>query len=229
MERLELITDLRVLAREAAQRGEDRAAAILNEAAQVIYDDGPIVAKSRERRRADRERKPVKNPRIPRNSTESAESADGSSFSPTPPFPTPTPQHTTAREVTKAEREYDDATDFVSKLVEARMGDLWPTVDAFLLRRAYSTWKGFLDEMLTWLNATATPEDIAAVCRDDSTLTDRIGSGRGLRGFIRTAINERLQGARTAAVAGTRSAPRAAPQKVEYPDPPKNLAPVVFS
>lgn len=73
-------------------------------------------------------------------------------------------------------------------------GDLWPDVEAFLMRRDYAKWSGWLDEMqrLVKIGSQFTAEDLARVCRDDKVLPNPLGSCFALRKFLGNARQERL-------------------------------------
>lgn len=201
MERMALILALGSLQEDAAQRGDDRAVALILEAAERLSADGYELARLADRRRHDRERKPARNPRIPRNSTESAEStAAPQGFSPTPPFPNPSESKTTTpREVDPV---YAASVENLTAMLTDRLApDEWPDIDGFLNRRPYDTWKGWIKEMLSVLTGgKATSADLAQVCRDDAALTRQIGSPKGLRTFVASAVEERVH-PRTAAPA----------------------------
>jgi hypothetical protein len=191
-DRLSLIMRLGALAADAAQRGDDRAAAIARDAAELLMQDHAIVDKAERRQRSDRERKPVKNPRIPRNTAESAESESASQgFSPTPPFPnSPETSRDTAR--SEADAMYAESVENLTGMLVSRVGSCWPDIDGFIKRRPYATWKGWMKEMLTVLTGgSATAEDLAQVCRDDAALERAIGSPKGLRTFVASAVRER--------------------------------------
>lgn len=78
------------IATAASTADSQRLAAIaielMESVASLRADVATLKTAADERRRRDRERKPARNPRIPRTSTDSVESP---SFSPTPPFSTP--------------------------------------------------------------------------------------------------------------------------------------------
>jgi hypothetical protein len=77
-------------------------------------------------------------------------------------------------------------------LLSSRMGTYWPDADGFLKRRDYATWKAWMKEMLTILTGgQAMPVDLAQVCRDDGALARPIGSPKGLRHFVGSAVDER--------------------------------------
>lgn len=78
----------------------------------------------------------------------------------------------------------------------ARYGSSWDDVDAFLRRRDYAKWPGWLDEMAKLVGITSqfTPDDLARVCRDDRLLANPIGSAYALRKFLQQARIERLAG-----------------------------------
>lgn len=184
-DRLMLITQLGILSTEAAQCGDDRAAATLQEAAQHLLDvHGDLCALER-RRDKDRRRKRSEDSTESAESKESAESAESPrGFSPKPPFPNPSDTtHSTA---------YGRGVERNTALLSSRMGDLWPDADAFVRRREYVTWDGWLKEMLSILTGgKATEADLAQVCRDDEALERPIGTPKGLRIFIGSAIQER--------------------------------------
>ena len=73
-------------------------------------------------------------------------------------------------------------------------GDQWPDVEAFLMRRDYAKWSGWLAEMqrLVSIGSQFTPDDLARVCRDDRVLKDPLGSSFALRKFLGNARQERL-------------------------------------
>jgi len=75
------------------------------------------------------------------------------------------------------------------------MGEQWEDVAAFLLRRKYVSWQGWVDTMLREVGMTSqfTPDDLAQVCRDDPTLDKPIGSAYALRTFLGYARIERMR------------------------------------
>lgn len=221
-DRLMLITHLKTNAEQAAQRGDDRAAALFDAAAQMLYEDGVAAAALAARRNADadrqdrrRRRKEAEN--VTLGHVTSRDTRDGSFPSPTPPSLSPTPQHNTARDPVDGR---DVIVEQLIGLLSERMGALWPDVDAFLKRREYTTWKGWLSEMLAaTTGGSAKPEDLAQVCRDDTTLARPVGSAKGLRVFIRSAIDERRGIGQTPSSGSPRSLPNrrpANPQVYDY-------------
>lgn len=78
-------------------------------------------------------------------------------------------------------------------------GDQWPDIEAFLMRREYVKWSGWLDEMqrLVKIGSQFTPDDLARVCRDDRVLRDPLGSCFALRRFLGNARQERLAESRS--------------------------------
>lgn len=181
-----MITYLKTLADNPALHGVDRAAEMLHEAAQMLYDDAVAQAALEKRRTADATRQ-----RRFRNvsSVTSRDQRDGSSLPPTPPLLTPTTQHSTPRDV-----EYEGMVERLQVLLHSQVGDhCWEDVDAFVMRREYRTWASWLKEMLTLLTGgKAIPEDLARACRDDGALKEPIGTPKGLRTFVASAIAERL-------------------------------------
>lgn len=189
-DRLMVITQLGALVEVAEQRGDDRASSILRDAIELLVDGATLDR----RRRVDRERKRLK---PSADSAESVESVDVRirplGFSPTPPFPTP-PDSTTPTPRARDARGDENAqlTDGLISLVSQSMGARWPDVDAFVRRREYHTWAGWLKAMQTALvSGGATPDDVAEVCRDDAALTNPVGSPKGFRAFVASAVRER--------------------------------------
>lgn len=80
----------------------------------------------------------------------------------------------------------------------------WPDVEAFLCRRDYVKWDGWLDEMhkLVKMGSQFTPDDLGRVCRDDRLLSKPLGSAFALRTFLGNARNERLAGGQRSPPAG---------------------------
>ncbi len=201
-DRFTLIMQLGSLATDAAQRGDDRAATTLTDAAKLLFADQSAVDLVEERRRRDRDRKPKRDRDVvgnPRKSTESAEIQSApSGFSPTPPFPNPlTTQRDTAR-------GYDDseAVEQYSGLLSNAMGDSFEDASAFVRRRPRETWRGWFREMLALIGPGSQyiAADLAQVCRDDTTLDRRIASPKGLRVFLASARQERISaGSRSSA------------------------------
>lgn len=206
-----IIIQLGALETAAAQCGDDRTAATLRAATELLFADKSALDElevfrrdADERKRRDRERHPRKPPRISRNSTEfhgTVGIPDRSpGFSPTPPFPAPsvdTTHHTAgAREANAASRTdtlYAESVENLTGLLSTRMGEHWPDVDGFLKRRLYETWKAWMKEMLTLLTSSgAGPADVAQVCRDDAALARPIGSPKGFRIFVASAVEERV-------------------------------------
>lgn len=195
-DRLTVITRLKQLADDPALRGVDRAAEMLDEAARMLFDDGIALAALEKRRSTDRQRQRRWRDDPPPthvNNVTSRDKRDGSSFSPTPPFPTPEEEALrTAREA--AEKLYASSVENLQGLVHSRVGEeFWPDVDAFVKRRQYRTWGPWLKEMLSVLTGgQAIPADLARVCRDDSALPEPLGTPKGLRTFMGSAVRERL-------------------------------------
>lgn len=196
-DRLQMVTDLGVLAGEAAQRGDDRAADILRGVAGHLMEVHGELLKGEDRRRRDRERKP----KIPRKSTESAENAESSEKGGFPPDPlsskrtTETQQHgARAREAAAIQDVNSEMVNRYTAILTKQLNGEWPDVDAFLKRRPYSTWESWLREMVTLVRGGSqfVPADLAQVCRDDGALDRPIGSPKGLRIFIGSARQERL-------------------------------------
>jgi hypothetical protein len=193
-DRLSLIMQLGALATSAAQRGDDRAAQTLTDAAELLFADKSAVDLVEERRRRDRDRKPKKDRVVgnPRKSMESAEIQSApSGFSPTPPFPNPlTQQHNTARE----ERS-TDMVETYSKLLCGAMGDdLFADAISFARRRPFDTWQAWFREMLSLIGPGSqyVAGDLAQVCRDDAALDRPIASPKGMRVFLASARQERI-------------------------------------
>jgi hypothetical protein len=192
-DRLQMVTRLGVLAEDAAQRGDDRAAEDLRRVAEHLMEVHGELLKLEDKRRRDRERKP----RVPRKSTESTENMESAEI-PVPPYVSPhtlskESQHD-AREAAAIEKVRDEAVERLIVTLTRQMGGLWPDADAFLKRRRYSTWEGWLREMSSSIGGGSqfTPEDLAQVCRDDAALDRPIGSPKGLRIFLGSARSERL-------------------------------------
>jgi hypothetical protein len=153
------------------------------------------VAELARRREKDRERKPAKHPRIPRISTDSVDSMEfqPGSLSPVPsPRPSPLTPSLSSHSPTAGARETDDATE--AALREALLqcpAEFWPSVDEFLKRRPYRTWKAWVKEFLTQSVHAGWPK-VSSVCSDDGALERPIGSPAGFRTFIATAKREGL-------------------------------------
>lgn len=198
-----VIMQLGGLATAAAQRGDDRAADVLRDAIELLVSDKDVADRETRRRRKDRERKPVGNPRIPRNPGKSEEDVEIQA-SPAPLFPpsralpslSPHPEdNNTAREAEKAETEHDELIERYAAMLHNAMGDtLFPDVDGFVKRRPYATWLGWLREMLSLVGPGSqfVPADLAQVCRDDAALDRRIGTPKGLRSFLGSVRAERV-------------------------------------
>lgn len=88
-------------------------------------------------------------------------------------------------------------------------GDEWPDIEAFLARRDYGKWQGWLSEMAKALGPGSqfTVDDLGRVCRDDGLLKDPIGTAYGLRRFLTNARIERIRDAEA----------RASPESVRPP------------
>jgi hypothetical protein len=185
-----MVLSLGRLADEAAQRGDDRAAETLRDAAKMLFADQRI-DKVRQR---DRKRK-ADSTGIHRNPAESTAGSQG--FSPTPPFPnSPKSLEETPREadpIDAVDAEYASMVEMLQTQLAERLGEHYADVDAFVRRRPFATWKGWLKEIAAQLTgAKTTPADIAQVCRDDECLPRKVESPKGLRVFIRSAVEERL-------------------------------------
>jgi len=238
-----VILELGSLANQAAQRGEDRAAVVMREAASFILNDKKAVDEAdrleraeEERRREQAERKRRSRSRmrtgdVPGSHVTSRDLPSG--FSPTPPFPKPSTHTTTPRarailaDSVAAEPQptaYATDVDPLMWAIIERVGpDSWPEVAAFLRRRPRSTWEGWLKAFTIALDRDhATPADLAAVCRDDMALTQPIGTPKGLRVFIANAVKDRTKPADQAPskpTNGRRASIAKAPD--EYPEATK--------
>jgi len=181
---LQLVWDLGKVAEDAALRGDDRAAAVVRSAAKHIMDAQAEVCALERRREKDRKRK-----RTSAESVESTESAEAPKVSPDPFL---TPKTDESSRVRARDNEDAELLEQCTDMLSSQMGNLWSDVDDFLRRRDYSTWLGWVKEMLTILTGgKALPVDLAQVCRDDAALDRPIGSPKGLRSFIANAILER--------------------------------------
>lgn len=199
-DRLTVITHLKMLADSPALRGVDRAAELLHEAAQMLYEDGVAAAALSQRRTSDSERQERRRKKKAESVTlghvKSREQRDAPSVFPHTPFPTPPESTTTTprERETPATPDYDSMVDLLAERVCEATRELWPDVDGFVKRRDYATWKGWLKEMLAVLTGgIATPADLAQVCRDDEALARPIGSPKGLRAFVSSQARERLE------------------------------------
>lgn len=188
-DRLTMVTELGLLAKDATLRGDDRAVTILTDVAGHLMEVHSDLLKLEERRRKDRQR-PRRRTTDSTESSDSAESAEKGGF---PPDPLSSknlpPQHNTAREAVDGEM-----VERLTAQLSRAMGDLWPDADAFLKRRPAPTWVGWLREMAGSIGPGSqfVATDLAQVCRDDSALDRPIGSPKGLRIFLSSARNERL-------------------------------------
>lgn len=196
-----VIARLGTLIEDAVQRGDDRASASLRDALELIVSDAGNDRALKGRRSNDAERQRRKRERELRDVTlRHVSQRDGSQgFSPTPPFPN-SPRHEdddTAR--VAADAVYAESVENLVGMVTERVGSAsWPDVDGFLKRRHYATWKGWLKEMLAILTGgKASVDDLAQVCRDDAALDRPIGSPKGLRTFVASAMRDRLHPAST--------------------------------
>lgn len=196
-DRLSVITQLGAIATSAAQCGDDRTVDVIRDAIELLVKDMALADKDERRRASDRSRKPAKNPRIPRKTVESAESGSAPSVFPHTPFPTPPDNTTTGERAMQEEFPNDVVTTLAATTLCDRMGPTrWSDVTGFLRRRPKETWPGWLKEILSSITGGGACEDDAArVCRDDATLDRRIGSAKGYRIFLSSAIQERIQAA----------------------------------
>lgn len=188
-----MITQLGILQTDAAQRGDDRAAVTLRDVAQHLLDVHGDLSALERRRAKDRKRKRSADSA---ESVESTDSVDGSQG-----FPTPLPNSPDNNNTTPARSDqrnddptYDDAVEQYAALLSAQMGEHFADADGFVKRRPYATWKGWLRELLTNLTGgKALPADVAQVCRDDAALDRKVGSPKGFRIFVASAVEERLR------------------------------------
>lgn len=193
---------------EASLRGEDRAVAILQDAIGLLVDDA-ATAKSLSLRRAsdaDRQRRLREKSQdvTPCHVTQ----RDGPKVSPDP-FLTPktdTPHHT-ARET--------------APWLAETMGDLWPSVERFLMRRDSAKWPGWTRQMTKEIGPGSqyTPADLAATCDDDEALKDPIGSPAGLRGFLLKSRTERVENGAKPANGNGANGGRFPPRRTDKPLP----------
>ena len=108
--------------------------------------------------------------------------------------------------------------------VRTQSAEHWDAIEAFLLRRGYGTWQGWLDEMLRVAGGASqfSWADVATVCRDDATLDKKLGSAFVLRRFLAPVRRERMEAVRSPPngaarqVAGSRRDSKPAPQRYEY-------------
>ena len=194
---LSMITQLGTLATEAAQRGDDRAAATLRDAIALLFEDATAIKALAMRREneSSRQRRSRASRDVTRNHVTER---DTPGFSPTPPFPAPLTTPPPPPRASESDAEYRRACETYTELLRTRAtSDEWTDIDAFIKRRNYATWKGWLSEMLKLTTGgQATVPDLAQVCRDDAALERPIGSPQGLRGFLRSAAEERLASVR---------------------------------
>lgn len=188
-ERMMLIHELQAFATAAVERGDDRAADLLREAAQLLFDDFADLATLERRRTKDRLRKQ-------QHSTDSAESTESASVLKGFPTPLPkSPNNTTTHTAREALRREEDGENIevLSALMSGQMGDNWSTVDAFVKRRPVHTWYGWLRGMAAEIGPGSQylPADLAAACRDDEALSVGIGSMAILRTFLARSKAER--------------------------------------
>lgn len=199
-DRVALIVDTSSLISDATQRGDDRAAAILTRLVAFLIKADADLSALESRRTADRER----SRRVPQKSTESAEirriSGTGALRSSSSSFSkreleetTTTPRASPAESAVQMTGIDADVQQRID-LLRSAMADEFPAADDFVRRRQYSTWKGWLDEMLSLIGPGSqfVPSDLARVCKDDAALERPIGSPRGLRSFLGNARLERL-------------------------------------
>lgn len=177
---LQLVWDLGKVAESAALRGEDRAADTVRAAAKRLMDYGAEVAALERRRANDRIRK-RKGSTESRESAESTESAEAPKVSPDP-FLTP---KTDTPHTTRAREESPELVD--------QMGEFWPSVERFLMRRDVATWPGWVRQMRKEIGPGSqyTPADLAQICDDDEAMSSPIGTPFGMRVFLKKRVIER--------------------------------------
>lgn len=202
-DRVQLLIDLGALASEAAQRGDDRAADILRRTVAFMVEADADLRALEQRRRSDKAR--PRRPSVPQKSAESAESvvprhlrSSSSSLleSNTESTDYYAEPRTAESVVPLHSTRIDEEIQRLIDLLRGAMGDeRFVAADAFIRRRPYRTWKGWLDEMLAMLGPASqyTPVDLERVCKDDAALDRPIGSPRGLRSFMQNARIERLK------------------------------------
>jgi hypothetical protein len=87
-------------------------------------------------------------------------------------------------------------------MLHQQMGDeFFRDADAFVRRRNYATWRGWLREMLALIGPGSqfAAADLAQVCRDDAALERPIGTPKGLRSFLASVHVERMAAVRAVA------------------------------
>lgn len=188
-DRLMLIMQLGALANEAALRGEDRAAASLHEAAQMLLDDKRAVDAAAElhdaeaKRRADQARR-------------KREERDRKSHNVTGRHATErdTPQVSSDSFLTPKENTTHGARDEAPLGFIDTLGEFWPSVERFIMRRDSSTWAGWFRQMTKEIGPGSqyTAADLAQVCDDDEALQSPIGTPFGLRIFLQKVRQERV-------------------------------------
>jgi hypothetical protein len=181
---VKILMDLGALQAEATQRGDDRAVEILSRAAKAILDGQTSAAVLESRRQNERERQ-----RLSRESRDTPEVRSSS------------------KEIVLVNTDYSaghvtavtEPDEYVQRLLDLLRGQVgdaeFPAVDAFVRRRPYRVWKGWVDEMLAAIGPGSqySPADLVRVCKDDAALDRPIGSPRGLRSFLSNARIERLK------------------------------------
>lgn len=217
-DRFSLVMQLNALSTEAAQRGDDRAAATLEEAARMLFADRTVD----KRRKYDRTRKKEEREvhRIPVESGGVRGQADAAPSEVSPlasPLPNSPDNNNTARGALAA--KLDDLTEMHRGNLSGQMGPLFDDANDFVQRRPSETWAAWFKEMLSWLaGGKALPDDIAQVCRDDAALTRPVASPKGFRVFMRSAIEERLTPPSGAGTTGNGDGGARREQKSSHPE-----------
>lgn len=194
----------------AAQRGDDRAADVLGQVAELLSSLHQSAERDERRRASDRGRQDKHRRKDGHVTSRDVTLHHVSHVTPSPLFPpsralpslSPHPDDDNnsrdARSVSHRDArdaEQDELTERYAAMLHAAMGDeLFRSADEFVKRRPYATWLGWFREMLALIGPGSqfVASDLAQVCRDDAALDRPIGTPKGLRSFLASVRAERV-------------------------------------
>lgn len=199
---------LGILREQAALRGDDRAAVMLSDIAELLGASQQAVERDQQRRAADRSRQHRHRKPDGHVTSRDVTLQHVTNVTPSPLFlpsralpslsPHPDTPQPRAREANPVESPGQAADELVERyaamLHEAMGDDLFREADAFVKRRAYDTWRAWFREMLALIGPGSqyVAGDLAQVCRDDAALDRPIATPKGLRAFLASVRAERM-------------------------------------
>ena len=207
---------LGILQEQAALRGDDRAAVMLSDIAELLGASQQAVERDQQRRAADRSRQHRHRKPDGHVTSRDVTLQHVTNVTPSPLFPpsralpslsphpeednTPRAREATAQPRSEAVRadtpsQRDELIERYAAMLHEAMGDeFFRDADAFVKRRSYEAWRGWFREMLALIGPGSqyVATDLAQVCRDDAALERPIGTPKGLRAFLASVRAERM-------------------------------------